>query len=66
MRGSPVSWMIANVWMWLPCLSPDAKLHEPVTKYPPSVVTADPGLVPWPAILREPKTRVRDGLAAPW
>ena len=29
MRGSPVSSMIPSEWMYVPCLSPDPKLHSP-------------------------------------
>ncbi len=27
--GSPVPWMMPSVWMCVPCLMPEAKLHEP-------------------------------------
>ena len=30
MRGSPVPSMIPSVWMCVPCLMPDAKLHDPL------------------------------------
>ena len=34
-RGSPVPSMTPSVWMWVPCLMPDAKLHEPLRLKPP-------------------------------
>ena len=38
--------------MCVPCLIPEAKLHEPLNRKPPSLGTAVPGRVPWPAALR--------------
>ena len=31
-RGSPVSSMMPSVWMWLPCLMPEAKLQSPLSR----------------------------------
>jgi hypothetical protein len=50
MRASPLPSMTPSVWMCVPCLIPDAKLHEPLSMNPSSVGTAVPGRVPWPAI----------------
>ena len=49
-RGSPVLWISPSVWMCVPCLMPEAKLHEPLSRKPFLSGTAVPGRVPWPAI----------------
>ena len=50
MRASFVPSMRPSVWMCVPCLMPDAKLHEPVRLKPPFVGFAMPGRVPCPAM----------------